>query len=797
MKTGFRKSISVLAAFALLAVGMPEHIAAAENGVTVSTPDEFMAALQAQKSPIKVSGLITIGDEAEASGRMIPVKIPANTEIHGISGGRLISRSPVQLEGDVLFQDIGLTFPSSDALGSVPHREIFLAGHHLTLDNVSTWLQGGGGSLGELGGTEEELLPTVYAGGFTGTNVGGNASLTVRNSNAQTIFQEIHMGHTVGNDNKVPYQGTAVLNLDANATVRGRVDVSLNSSADIAIAGSEGDVAKTTRFYGNDNTTLTVNKISLSNAIVENIGNIILTDKACLTSKTSLLGNVTLRRGGCLNLNEVSDVRISGKFMGETDSSASRGILVVNQHGSLVIGGTVTGTTQFQTYDRLFPGSFIPGHPYISVNGEMAMEDNFVLSEKSLENGYQLKYNAGEWSVDWANLPGLPTIGSIEITSAPSQVVLDRIKKNPDGTIPDENIYFGILWRDENGTAYSAEEAEEGRFYDIDYIFKVKTSYWNSDDPEILERTDWGNAISLMTSEKYPGRYFLQADEDAVTGDYTFLFCSDYYIDDLDTVGDLKDLKGLVLAEKRVVFLDKEPETTPMPAGTASPTPAGTATPAPGATASPITSTSAPPASPATASPTLAGTAAPTPGATASPAPGLIIAPPKQVTLSTDTLVYTGKAQKPKVTITDASGNMIDSSEYRLAYKNNSKVGQASVTVYFSGKYGGTLTKYFQIIPKGTKISSLSVRPKGLLAKWKKQRTQTSGYEIQYSTSRKFAKGAAKKIRMNGNKKTSKMIPTRKSGKKYYARIRTYKTVWVQGRKRYFYSRWSKVKSRS
>ena len=67
--------------------------------------------------------------------------------------------------------------------------------------------------------------------------------------------------------------------------------------------------------------------------------------------------------------------------------------------------------------------------------------------------------------------------------------------------------------------------------------------------------------------------------------------------------------------------------------------------------------------------------------------------------------------------------------------------------------------------------------------------TQTTGYQLQYSTSSKF-KGA-KTVTITKNKTTSKKISKLKAKKKYYVRVRTYKTV---GKTKY-YSSWSKVKS--
>ncbi len=89
---------------------------------------------------------------------------------------------------------------------------------------------------------------------------------------------------------------------------------------------------------------------------------------------------------------------------------------------------------------------------------------------------------------------------------------------------------------------------------------------------------------------------------------------------------------------------------------------------------------------------------------------------------------------------------------------------------------------------KVTKIKSLKKSYKSLKVKWKRVK-KVSGYQIQYSTSRKFKK--AKKVTIKNPKTTSKTIKKLKSKKKYYIRIRTY--IIVNGKKKY--SDWSKKKS--
>ena len=173
--------------------------------VTVSSRDEFLKALREKKSPITVNGLITIQDDAEAGGRMRPVKIPGGTVIQGNGANSYLNaRSPIQIEGEnVTIKNIKLH------LNSVPHRELYLAGHSLTLDNVDTYLDSSA-NLGGFGGSETELLPTVYAGGYPGTTVGSKASLTVTNSNDKTIFDAIYMGHGTENGNHTSYQGGCI-----------------------------------------------------------------------------------------------------------------------------------------------------------------------------------------------------------------------------------------------------------------------------------------------------------------------------------------------------------------------------------------------------------------------------------------------------------------------------------------------------------------------------------------------------------------------------------------------------------
>lgn len=161
------------------------------------------------------------------------------------------------------------------------------------------------------------------------------------------------------------------------------------------------------------------------------------------------------------------------------------------------------------------------------------------------------------------------------------------------------------------------------------------------------------------------------------------------------------------------------------------------------------------------------------------------------VKLSKATLEYTGKAKKPTVTVNDSKGKALkEGTDYTVKYSDGCKnVGKYTATVTFKGNYSDTKKLTFTIIPEGTSISKLTAGKKQFTVKWKKQSTQTTGYEIQYSTSKNMK--SAKTATISKTKTTSTTVKSLKASKTYYVRIRTYKTV--KGTK--IYSSWSGVKN--
>lgn len=105
-----------------------------------------------------------------------------------------------------------------------------------------------------------------------------------------------------------------------------------------------------------------------------------------------------------------------------------------------------------------------------------------------------------------------------------------------------------------------------------------------------------------------------------------------------------------------------------------------------------------------------------------------------------------------------------------------------------TGDMSSVLTAYTK--PSAPKLSSLSAPSKKKVnVKWKKV-SGITGYQIMWSTSKSFSSNT-KTYDVKSSKKVSQKISTAKSKKKYYVRIRSYKTR--NGKK--YYSAWSNVKS--
>ena len=118
------------------------------------------------------------------------------------------------------------------------------------------------------------------------------------------------------------------------------------------------------------------------------------------------------------------------------------------------------------------------------------------------------------------------------------------------------------------------------------------------------------------------------------------------------------------------------------------------------------------------------------------------------------------KTRKPSVTIKDSKGNKLKKgTDYDVDYPSGrTKVGKYKVKITLKGNYSGTKTLYFEILPRPTTIKSISAGSKKLTVKWSKKLTQSTGYQLQYSTSSSFKKKYTKTITITDDDTTSKTI---------------------------------------
>ena len=152
------------------------------------------------------------------------------------------------------------------------------------------------------------------------------------------------------------------------------------------------------------------------------------------------------------------------------------------------------------------------------------------------------------------------------------------------------------------------------------------------------------------------------------------------------------------------------------------------------------------------------------------------------------TKAFTGKAITQNVTVKVGSTVLKNGTDYTVSYSNNKKVGKATVKITGKGKYGGVITKTFNINPAKQEIQKLTAKSKAFFIDWA-QKGSATGYEVQYATNSKFT--GAKKVTITNNKTDKTTVSKLSANKKYYVRVRSYTTV--NGTK--YYGAWSATKS--
>lgn len=170
-----------------------------------------------------------------------------------------------------------------------------------------------------------------------------------------------------------------------------------------------------------------------------------------------------------------------------------------------------------------------------------------------------------------------------------------------------------------------------------------------------------------------------------------------------------------------------------------------------------------------------------------------------EAAVSVPAKTYTGKALKPKPKVKMGNKTLKLGRDYTVKYSNNVKTGAAKIKITGKGKYKGSKTVEFSIVPKTTSITKVTSLKKGFKVTWKKQSNQANGYIVSYKYAGEKYWRLGKEI--HGANKTSCTISKLKGGKKYSVRVMPVK--WVKQKispnsnKKYWFwhgNNWSKAK---
>lgn len=147
------------------------------------------------------------------------------------------------------------------------------------------------------------------------------------------------------------------------------------------------------------------------------------------------------------------------------------------------------------------------------------------------------------------------------------------------------------------------------------------------------------------------------------------------------------------------------------------------------------------------------------------------------VTLSNESLTYTGSSLRPNATVKSGDKTLAAGTDFTVSYKDNVKEGTAAVTITGAGNYTGIINTTFTITAAPGKDDSDS---------GKDNPGKNDSDKGNQNSSMKKAKTLT--VKDSATRATLKELVSKK---KYYVRIRTYKVV--SGKK--YYSKWSSKKS--
>ena len=164
------------------------------------------------------------------------------------------------------------------------------------------------------------------------------------------------------------------------------------------------------------------------------------------------------------------------------------------------------------------------------------------------------------------------------------------------------------------------------------------------------------------------------------------------------------------------------------------------------------------------------------------------------VTLSTSTYAYDGKAKTPSVTVKVNGKTLKKDTDYTVSYSNNTKVGTAKVTITGKGNYTGSVSKTYSIKNNFKKATVSGISTKAFTGKNITQSITVkcngkalkngTDYTASYSNNKKIGT-ATVKIAGKGSytgtvTKTFKINPAKQEIQKLTAKSKAFFVDWAQ-----------------
>lgn len=146
-----------------------------------------------------------------------------------------------------------------------------------------------------------------------------------------------------------------------------------------------------------------------------------------------------------------------------------------------------------------------------------------------------------------------------------------------------------------------------------------------------------------------------------------------------------------------------------------------------------------------------------------------------EIKLARTSYTYTGKAIDPAVTVKDKAGRvLVKGTDYRLYYTNNVKIGTATVKAVGIGRYSGSVSAHFAVIPgKINNVIPISVGKGALSVTVTDADSGSRGVQFEISDDPYFREGV-RTVTLSGSGNKSAYVTGLESGRTYYVRAKAF-----------------------